>query len=369
MFTPNSPSNNRLLALEQELMGWKTSPKPQQAQQEQDEQDLRSLDGISGNSACVDPPKSPLKRGTLRKFSPLNKGGWGGSPGLNTDPRGVKGKCVSPDEDGIADYEAETEEVAAWDSEIEEVEELEEAGEAEQFSYGGLAKMLQSSASERFKRNVTQLQAKKNGLEPLVEEEETVFAYPSRRDTLPSALIHSDRDALNTYQFSQLPELDLPRSDSSPELFDITLPEAEPDAPSPVPNFAFSSGEPSYTSLLQVIQSARQSEPTSDESDDPILSTAKTDRTIDVESHAIAEEQADSEPLSTPYTSLASSIEQPLLPADRFTDAIVRSAPAKPIAFGLEPIELEPISDEDDEDGRDESSDNQLTSLSPTNQD
>ncbi|MEG4319375.1 MULTISPECIES: CHASE2 domain-containing protein [unclassified Microcoleus] len=29
-----------------------------------------------------DPPKSPLKRPTLSKFSPLFKGGWGGSPGL-----------------------------------------------------------------------------------------------------------------------------------------------------------------------------------------------------------------------------------------------------------------------------------------------
>jgi len=35
-----------------------------------------------------DPPKSPLKRGTLTEFSPLIKGGWGGSPGLKTDPRG-----------------------------------------------------------------------------------------------------------------------------------------------------------------------------------------------------------------------------------------------------------------------------------------
>lgn len=296
MFTPNSPSNNRLLALEQELMGWKTSPKPQQAQQEEEE-------------------------------------------------------------DGMLNSEAETEEVAAWDSEIEEVEELEEAGETEQFSYGALAKMLQSSSSERFKRNVTQLQAKWNGLESLAEEEETVFAYPSRRNTLPSAPIHSDRDAPSNCQFSQLPELDLPRSNSSPEIFDIALPEAEPDAPSPVPNFAFSSGEPSYTSLLQVIQSARQSKLAPDVSDDPILSTAKTDRTIDVESHAIAEEKA-SYPLAIPEISelaLTATVEQSLLPA-------------KPIAFGLEPIELEPISDEDDEDGWDESSDNQLSPLSPTNQ-
>jgi energy-coupling factor transporter ATP-binding protein EcfA2 len=35
-----------------------------------------------------DPPKSPLKRGTLTEFSPLIKGGWGGSPGLNPDLRG-----------------------------------------------------------------------------------------------------------------------------------------------------------------------------------------------------------------------------------------------------------------------------------------
>ena len=32
----------------------------------------------------LDPPKSPLKRGTLMEFSPLFKGGWGGSNGLKT---------------------------------------------------------------------------------------------------------------------------------------------------------------------------------------------------------------------------------------------------------------------------------------------
>ncbi|HEY9649694.1 MAG TPA: cobyrinate a,c-diamide synthase [Coleofasciculaceae cyanobacterium] len=34
----------------------------------------------------LDPPKSPLKRGTLTQFSPLKKGDWGGSPGLTTHP-------------------------------------------------------------------------------------------------------------------------------------------------------------------------------------------------------------------------------------------------------------------------------------------
>ena len=36
-----------------------------------------------------DPPKSPLIRGTLTEFSPLNKGGWGGSKGLKTQPVGL----------------------------------------------------------------------------------------------------------------------------------------------------------------------------------------------------------------------------------------------------------------------------------------
>ncbi|HAA31529.1 MAG TPA: chitooligosaccharide deacetylase NodB-like protein, partial [Cyanobacteria bacterium UBA8553] len=31
------------------------------------------------SSSDFDPPKSPLKQGTLTEFSPLNKGGWGGS--------------------------------------------------------------------------------------------------------------------------------------------------------------------------------------------------------------------------------------------------------------------------------------------------
>jgi len=37
----------------------------------------------------LDPPKSPLKRGTLTEFSPLNQGSRGGSEGLKKDPRGV----------------------------------------------------------------------------------------------------------------------------------------------------------------------------------------------------------------------------------------------------------------------------------------
>jgi WD40 repeat protein len=47
-----------------------------------------------------DPPKPPLKRGTLNqllttetlnKFSPLNKGGWGGSPKLRINPKTIQG--------------------------------------------------------------------------------------------------------------------------------------------------------------------------------------------------------------------------------------------------------------------------------------
>ncbi len=37
------------------------------------------------------PPKSPLKRGTLRKFSPLKKGGWGGSDTSQTPSKGGQG--------------------------------------------------------------------------------------------------------------------------------------------------------------------------------------------------------------------------------------------------------------------------------------
>jgi len=36
---------------------------------------------FSPSPSDSDPPKSPLKRGTLTQFSPLFKGGWGGSPG------------------------------------------------------------------------------------------------------------------------------------------------------------------------------------------------------------------------------------------------------------------------------------------------
>ncbi|NJR31208.1 hypothetical protein HC762_00140 [bacterium] len=132
MFTSSNSGNNRFLALEQELMGWKISPQPQQEQYDRDE-------------------------------------------------------------NSMLDFEVETEEVAAQDSAIEETEELEEVGEAEQFSYTGLVEILQSNANERFRRNVTQLQAKWDGGEPFTEEEETAFTYPSRRDTLPSVPIRSDR--------------------------------------------------------------------------------------------------------------------------------------------------------------------------------
>ena len=151
MFTSSNSGHNRLLALEQELMGWKTSPKPQQGQQQE--------------------------------------------------------------ENEMPDGEAETEQVAVWDSESEEAEEIEEAGEAEQLSYGALAKMLQSNASKRFRRKSTQLQALGDGWESLTEEEETVFEYPSRRDTFPSASIRSNQDAVSAFEFSQFPELDLPMSD------------------------------------------------------------------------------------------------------------------------------------------------------------
>ncbi len=45
--------------------------------------------GSPGLPTDSDPPKSPLRRGTLTtSSSPLKKGGWGGSPGLETLPKG-----------------------------------------------------------------------------------------------------------------------------------------------------------------------------------------------------------------------------------------------------------------------------------------
>jgi hypothetical protein len=46
----------------------------------------------SSSPSDLDPPKSPFKRGTLTEFSPLFKGGWGGSPGLETHPSGDRPK-------------------------------------------------------------------------------------------------------------------------------------------------------------------------------------------------------------------------------------------------------------------------------------
>ena len=60
---------------------------------------LEALEGVckenSSSPSDLDPPKSPLKRGTLTEFSPLFKGGWGGSPGLETHPRGERPKIQS----------------------------------------------------------------------------------------------------------------------------------------------------------------------------------------------------------------------------------------------------------------------------------
>jgi predicted ATPase/GAF domain-containing protein len=60
---------------------------------------LEPLEGVckenSSSPSDLDPPKSPLKRGTLTEFSPLLKGGWGGSPGLETHPRGERPKIQS----------------------------------------------------------------------------------------------------------------------------------------------------------------------------------------------------------------------------------------------------------------------------------
>ncbi len=61
------------------------------------------------------PPKSPLKRGTLNNLSPLNKGSWGVSPNLPTTPNTIQGNlyyfltiAFSPDSmtiaTGSADY-------------------------------------------------------------------------------------------------------------------------------------------------------------------------------------------------------------------------------------------------------------------------
>jgi len=50
---------------------------------------------LSPSRSGVDPPKSPLKRGTLTEFSPLFKGGIGGElRGNKTDPRPGFGRIL-----------------------------------------------------------------------------------------------------------------------------------------------------------------------------------------------------------------------------------------------------------------------------------
>jgi signal transduction histidine kinase len=52
-----------------------------------------------------DPPKSPLKRGTSIEFSPLSKGGWGGSPSLKTVPTPSSARILLVDDNAdMRDY-------------------------------------------------------------------------------------------------------------------------------------------------------------------------------------------------------------------------------------------------------------------------
>ncbi len=81
-------------------MGYRLKPHPKQA--------------ASGSRACFqtspsdsDPPKSPLKRGTSTEFSPLKTGGWGGSPGLKTDP-----KIAATETDSSKKHKPSTEDIA-----------------------------------------------------------------------------------------------------------------------------------------------------------------------------------------------------------------------------------------------------------------
>jgi hypothetical protein len=161
----------------------------------------------------------------------------------------------------------------------------------DRFSYRGLANRLKSRTKELDYGRIRQ-QMQIEDMEAESETDGTLFEpfFFSASRSGPTAVDHSPREhpIPSPSQFDWQPAIPEPAAFSSP---DINLLDADfTDAMSSVsPNFSEESS--SYQSLWQTIQSARQSDRTTDE--DKAFSSAQTAQTINVEAQEIADFQDD----------------------------------------------------------------------------
>ncbi|MBD2458331.1 hypothetical protein H6G80_30220 [Nostoc sp. FACHB-87] len=221
MFTPNSRSNNRLLALEQELMGWKTSPQQQQNDLESEELEDEEV------------KEFPAPYSQQIRF-------YGEQPQDDYEPEEVESdRLISSPRLNVS------------------------RNQSQPFSYVALAHTLNNHANQRWQKNLTHFQSQQHELEPLTDNN---ILEPPRFSTSASVSI--------SYS-PQPPAKNIPSQEKlSLHIPDIHLPEADSAEAFASSEQAFSSDEPSYTSLLQIIQSARQTSP--DELEAENLSSVQT---------------------------------------------------------------------------------------------
>jgi hypothetical protein len=234
MFTTTHSSNNRLLALEAELLAWKRSPKHQHQQTEPNQDWLSEVED---------------ERETVDEWE--------------TETVEAENSRINPET--ISEPQQEHHEFSREDDLWEP--------EPEPFSYTALADRLNHSTYQPFRRHTHRVEAQPDELEPLPE---TTLKSPFSPASPPSPVIPVIHDTPTP--LPQFPELDLPIDEPSvPLSFEASLPDAEEDIFSPISSSAFSDEEPSYTSLMQMIQTARHSD--------------TTPATIDVEAQAIAQQE------------------------------------------------------------------------------
>jgi paraquat-inducible protein B len=172
----NYSNQNRLLALEKELYKWKQAPQNLQSNDEpiyqvtsqEVEEELENIDD-DFEQQLAEEPLAPLNGNNILEF--VNQGN---------------------------------------------------------FSYSGMASVLSSNASQRFKNYIEKLQTQEDDLAPTYLNIEQPIKQPTTKSTKPTL-----------------------------ELSEIILPEADSTEFSFVNDTNFSESQPSYSSLLQALQEAR----------------------------------------------------------------------------------------------------------------
>ncbi|WP_414573169.1 hypothetical protein [Nostoc sp. CCY 9925] len=229
MFTPNSRSNNRLLALEQELMGWKTSPQQQQNDLESEELEAEEVEEI------------PAPYSQQIRF-------YGEQP--------------------QDDYELE--EVVS-DRLISSPRLNVSRNQSQPFSYVELAHTLNNHANQRWQKNLTHFQSQQHDLEPLTDK--NILEPPRFSTSATVSIPYSPQPPGKNIPIQEKLSLHIP---------DIRLPEADSAEAFASSESVFSSDEPSYTSLLQIIQSARKTSPGESEAEN-----SSSVKTIEVAAEAM----------------------------------------------------------------------------------